>query len=185
MSVKNILRLKAIGGAVLLLFSASPVFAQQTQQICQRTDQSTEQVIPRVVLTWDSSFHCRNAPNAGEYMIVVRVFNASTSAEAVEIQNLVLTHTTPRPRGKAPAATAIASGLPITVAPGDTEDFTVTGDYALVKTDEGNKANLHLRAGGVGLTSDEDFALGINVLIRAPRGLRTSPSRPRAGIDVW
>ncbi len=154
-----------MASAVLLLFAASPVFAQQ---MCSLTDQSTEEVIQGVVLRWDSSFHCRNAADTGEYQILVEVFNASDSVEAVRIDSLELSHTTPRPQGQAPAATAVATGLPITVEPGETEDFTVTGEYELVETDEGKKANLHLRAGGAGLSSGEPFELGINVHFRAP-----------------
>lgn len=150
----------------LLLFSAGPLMAQV--QVCDLTDRSTEEVIPGVVLRWDSSFHCRDAPNAGEYQIVVEVFNASNSAEAVVIDDLDLRRSTPRPRGVAPDATAAASGLPIIIAPGETRDFTVTGEYELVATDEGRKANLHLRARGTGSSSGEPFELGINVHLRAP-----------------
>lgn len=164
----RIVSLNTMASAVLLLFSVDPVFGQPQTQICESTDQSTEQVIPGVVLMWDSSFHCRNAPDTGEYMIVVRVFNASDSAEKVTIENLELSHTTPRAGGEGPVGTADPSGLPITVKPGETKDFTVTGLYELIETDEGRKANLHLRAAGAGLRSSEPFALGINVLIRDP-----------------
>ena len=154
-----------MASAVLLLFSANAVFAQQ---MCSLTDRSTEEVIPGVTLRWDSSFHCRDAPDTGGYQILVEAFNASESAEAVTIESLGLSHATPRPAGEGPAATAVAEGLPIMLEPGESGDFTVSGEYELIETDEGKKANLHLRAGGVGSRSGEPFVLGINVLIRAP-----------------
>jgi hypothetical protein len=86
----------------------------------------------------------------------------------VTITDLELTHTTPRPRGRGPAATGEAQGLPITVAPGETKSFTVTGTYELVQTDEGKKANLHFTAFGNGVESGESFELGINTHFRAP-----------------
>jgi hypothetical protein len=150
----------------LLLVLAIPVSAAEVE--CNLTDQSTQAVLPGVVLTWDSSFHCRNAPVRGEYSITIVVSNAATSTEAVTIDSLILSHTTPRPRGRAPEATAEARGLPITVEPGESESFDVTGTYELVVTDEGKKANLHLLAYGVGDESGEPFQLGINVHIRAP-----------------
>lgn len=163
---KSIVRLKTVAGAVLLLFSANPVFAQP--EVCDVTDQSTEQVISGVTVRWDSSFHCRDAPDTGDYQILVVVFNASESTEAGTIESLELSHTTPRPAGDGPAATADLADLPITLRPGESGDFTVIGEYELIETDEGDKANLHLRAGGVGSTSGEPFQLGINVLIRGP-----------------
>ena len=56
-----------------------------------------------------------------------------------------------------------AAGLPVTVAPGETESFTVSGTYELVQTDEGDKANLHLVATG---SAGGRFTLGINVHLR-------------------
>lgn len=135
-------------------------------QVCGVSDTETEEVIPGVTLTWTSSFRCDNVADEGTYDITVRVDNASGSAEAVTIDNLNLSHTTPRPRGQGPDATASASGLPITVAPGGSETFEVSGTYELVETDEGNKANLHLRASGSGVDSGLDFQLGINVQLR-------------------
>jgi hypothetical protein len=135
-------------------------------QVCSLTDSSTKEVIPGVILTWDSSFHCLNAPESDEYMITVRVSNAASSLEAVTIETIQLKHTTPRPRGRGPAATAEADGLPFTVGPGENDGFFVRGTYELVETDEGMKANLHLRAHGVGVESGELFKLGINVHIR-------------------
>ena len=149
--------------ALGLALGTAPAAAQE---VCRVDDTSTQEVIPGVTLTWDSSFRCQNAPDQGTYRITVRVSNAAGSAEAVTIDELVLSHTTPRPRGRAPSATAEAQGLPITVPPGGTDDFTVTGSYTLVRTDEGKKANLHLLALGEGVNSGRDFQLGINVHLR-------------------
>ena len=138
------------------------------QELCSVVDTSRKEVLPGVVLTWDSSFRCGDAPDEGTYRIRVRVSNDAGSSEAVKIRNLVLTHTSPRPRGQGPEATAEAEGLPITVRPGQTKSFTVSGSYELVTTDEGDKANLHLRALGKGKESNDRFRLGINVHLRAP-----------------
>ncbi len=146
------------GGLVL------PASAQT--QTCAVDDTSKKEVLPGVTLTWDSSFRCTNAPDEGTYEIEVTVRNAAGSSEAVVIKKLKLKHTTPKPRGQAPDATAEASGLPITVAPGDSDSFTVSGNYELVSTDEGDKANLHLKAIGSGVDSGERFKLGINVHLR-------------------
>ncbi|MGH2498559.1 MAG: hypothetical protein ACRDF0_00470 [Candidatus Limnocylindria bacterium] len=144
---------------------AGPAAAQET---CVVVDTSTEEVIPGVTLTWDSSFLCANAPDSGTYTFTVEVTNHEGSAEAVTIDDLELTHATPRPRGSGPAATGEAAGLPLTLAPGETGSFTVSGTYTLVETDEGKKANLHFQAFGHGVDSGETFALGINAHIRAP-----------------
>lgn len=96
------------------------------------------------------------------------VANSADSTEAVAIDDLVLTHTTPRPRGQAPAASGEVTGLPLTLAPGQTASFSVSGTYKLVQTDEGKKANLHFRANGHGASSGEPFRLGINAHFRAP-----------------
>jgi hypothetical protein len=124
-------------------------------------------VLPGVPLTGDSSFHCKNAPDSGSYKIKLRVKNADGSAQAVTIDELRLKKTTPRPRRQAPDATANATGLPITVAPGGSDSFRVRGSYELVETDEGKKANLHLKALGKGVESGT-FKLGINVHLRMP-----------------
>jgi hypothetical protein len=149
--------------AAFLFVSAPPGFATQ---ICSLIDQSTKVVLPGVVLTWDSSFHCLNAPNSGEYMVQVRLSNAPNSVKQVGILSLVLSHTTPRPRGQGPDSTAEVSGLPIMVAPDETEAFSVMGTYELVETNEGLKANLHIRAQGAGSNSSQSFQLGINVHFR-------------------
>jgi hypothetical protein len=158
-------RLLPVLVALGMVLGAHPVAGQE---ICSVDDKSTKEVLPGVILTWDSSFRCEDAPNKGSYRITVRVSNRAGSSEAVRIDDLILSHTTPRPRGQAPEATAEPQGLPITVQPGETESFTVSGTYELVETDEGKKANLHLVALGEGVDSGEEFELGINVHLRAP-----------------
>jgi len=151
---------------VLVGVSTTTAFAQS--HVCVPVDQSTKTVIPGVTLTWDSSFRCANAPDKGTYEITVRVANAANSVEAVKIDTVRLSHTTPRPRGRGPSATAVASGLPLMIAPGETRAFSVSGNYTLVVTDEGKKANLHLQAVGQGMHSAMPFRLGINVHLRGP-----------------
>ncbi|MGH2449819.1 MAG: hypothetical protein ACRDGE_00820 [Candidatus Limnocylindria bacterium] len=151
---------------------ASPSFAATAE--CNVVDRSTDEELPGVTLTWDSSFLCANAPDSGTYEIEVTVSNAAGSAEAVEISDLRLSHTTPRPGGRGPDATAEAQGLPMVVGPGESESFRVSGRYELVSTDEGDKANLHLRALGRGVESDDPFELGINVALRGEGAVEES-----------
>jgi len=153
---------------ILVLGLATAGLPAAALQTCEPVDQSTEEVLPGVVLTWDSSFLCANAPDSDTYTFTVTVSNSAASDEAVVIESLALSHTTPRPRGRAPSATGSADGLPVTIAPGESADFTVNGSYQLVATDEGKKANLHFRAMGSGEESGLDFQLGINAHFRAP-----------------
>lgn len=168
--------------ALVGVFTAS-AFAQD--QVCVPVDQSTETVIPGVTLTWDSSFRCDNAPDTGTYAISVTITNDDGSAEAVQIDDVQLSHTTPRPRGRAPSATAVASGLPLVIAPGQSGTFSVSGSYQLVETDEGKKANLHLRAVGQGVASAEPFALGINVQLRGAGAVEDGDGANGGGPPPW
>lgn len=136
------------------------------RQVCEARDTKTKEALPGVTLTWNSSFRCKDVPKQGSCRIRVRVSNDGESGEAIGIRDLELSHTTPRPRGGGPEATARTGGLPLVVALGETASFTVTGKYELVETDEGWKANLHLRAIGKGLHSMGRFRLGINVSLR-------------------
>jgi hypothetical protein len=150
--------------ALLIGLIATPASAQA--QECQVMNQKTKEAIPGVFLTWDSAFLCPDAPDSGEYTVTINITNSETSVESVTINDLFLSHTTPRPRRQAPKATAEANGLPLTIAPGETLSFTVSGTYEMVRTGAGMKANLHLRAKGFGDTSGVPFRLGINVMIR-------------------
>lgn len=143
---------------------ATPVSAQP--QECAVVYQKTKEVAPGVFLTWDSSFRCLDAPDAGDYLVTINVTNSASSLESVTINDLFLSHTTPRPRRQAPQATAEASGLPLTIASGETFSFTVSGTYTMVLTGNGMKANLHLRAKGTSDETADPFRLGINVKIR-------------------
>jgi predicted RecA/RadA family phage recombinase len=162
------LRMLSVLAVVLVLGAvvAASSFAQQAS--CTLTDQSTEGVAPGATLTWDSSFHCRNAPPAGTYQIDVTVSNHASSDDTVTVQAPRFEKATPRPRGQDPAGnSATAAPAAITLAPGQSGTFEVEGIYRMVETDEGFKVNHHLRAPGV--TDDgERFKLGINVALRAP-----------------
>jgi hypothetical protein len=119
LSVLGVLAAALLAGALM----AGSTLAQTAS--CQLSDRSTDEVLPGVTLTWDSSFHCLNAPDTGTYEIDVTVSNAAGSDEAVRIRDVRLRQTTPRPRGRGPAATAEPAGLPVVVAPGETERFNV------------------------------------------------------------
>lgn len=131
-------------------------------------DASAEEVVPGAGLRWSSAFRCENAAAEGEYSFTVTVSRSDSGGGAVTIEQLALTHTTPRPRGEAPGATFEAEGLPLTLAPGETKEFTVRGTYELASTDEGDKANLHFCAAGLDEATGEPFRLGINALLRGP-----------------
>jgi len=148
------------------LMALGAVPAVGDTQVCEVRDRDTKGVLPGVTLTWDSSFRCADAPKQGTYEIRVTVSNGGRSVEEVRIGDVKLIHTTPRPAGEGPQATAEDTGLPVVVGPGETAGFGVAGGYELVKTDEGWKANLHLQAIGRGLNTGERFRLGINVKLR-------------------
>lgn len=147
------------------LLVALGVTATAAQESCIATGQSTEEVLPGITITWDSAFHCENAPDEGEYEFTVTISNDANSNETVIIEALALTHTTPRPRGQAPEATAETTDLPVVVAPGESQSFTVSGSYTLVTTGADKKANIHFRATGYGPTT-EPFYLGLNAMLR-------------------
>lgn len=162
------MRLRVVIFLIGVALASWLVTPTQAQEVCAPVGQSAKEAVSGVHLTWDSAFQCADVPPEGEYQITVTVVNQSESAEAVVIEAVRLSHTTPRPRKQSPDATAEAEGLPVVVAPGDQAAFTVRGAYTLVKTDEGGKANLHLRALGHSQESVEPFVLGINVHLRGP-----------------
>lgn len=173
-------RVTIFAASLVLALAAALVIAPPglpEEQTCERGDESTEAVLPGVVLTWDSSFLSADGPDSGSYTLTVSVTNSGGSSEGVSIDDLELTHTTPRPRGQGPEATASASGLPVTVSPGETESFGVSGTYELVETDEGKKANLHFQASGEGSESAESFALGINAHVIAAGAQESGSAR--------
>ncbi len=177
------LGLAILNAIALVGVSAASAFAQP--QVCEPVDQSAEMILPDVTLTWDSSHRCGNAPETETYEITVTITNDSGSIQAVQIDDLQLTHTTPRPQGQSPDATAESSGLPLVIAPGQSGTFSVSGSYKLVKTDEGEKANLHLRAVGQGVDSAEPFGLGINVQLRRSGAVEDAGGTNGGGRPPW
>jgi hypothetical protein len=159
--VLKLLPLVLVLGAVVALRPAAGPHG------CAVADRSAEEVVPGVTLTWDSSFRCEGLQREGRYRVVVRVSNHAGSAGTVRLEAVRLSHATPRPRGRAPEATVEARGLPLTLGPGARVTLTVRGRVELVDTDEGPKANLHLRVHGEGPGS-EPVVLGVNVHLRAP-----------------
>lgn len=132
---------------------------------CEPGEMNSEQVSSGVTLTWVGAYYCLDAHDAGSYNLTVEFTNEADSTESVTIDNLTLFNTSPRPFNQGPEANGSSGDLPITVAPGETGNFNVHGDYELIETDEGKKANLNFRVGGS--VDDEPLALGLNVLIRA------------------
>jgi len=138
---------------------------------CPAVDRSTDEVLrdPAIVLTWDSASRCGEAQDSGAYELIVTVTNDAGSGEPVTIRGVHVMRT-PRPRGQVGGATlGEIAGLPTgAIAPGESASFTVRGDYRLLQTDEGRKANLHIRADGEGATSGRPFSIGINAHFAAP-----------------
>jgi hypothetical protein len=160
--------------AALVLVVAQGVFASSVAapgaaaDHCDPTDQTTKTVARGTTVTYDSAFDCRDAARTGDYEVAVTVANAVDSAGTVRIDGIALGHTTPRPRAQAPDAGAATSDMPVDVQPGSEVSLRVTGDYELVDTDEGAKANLHLRLSGSTVNSGGSAVLGVNVHLRAP-----------------
>lgn len=173
-------------GLVLVGIAAFAFPAAARTEECETFDVSTEQVGPDVFLTYDSSLLCDDAPDKGDYEFTLMVSNAASSGEGATIDALQLTQTTPRPLGQQPDATGQAAGLPVSVSPGSTERVTVSGSYALVETDEGKKATIHFRAQGTEASTNQPFALGINVHFTGSgvtEGARDPDgSRPQTGV---
>lgn len=169
---------------IILVLTATAIQPVSAQEMCVVGGQASTQALPGVTLTWDSSFFCWGIPQTGTYAITVTVHNDSASTQTIAIDTLRLSHTTPRPGGGAPAATAVASGLPVTLAPGASGSFAVSGSYQLVKTAEGHKANLHLRVVGHAVSSTPTFQLGSNIMLRGED--HADPADPgNAGPPAW
>jgi hypothetical protein len=96
----------------------------RAEQTCLVIDTSEQEVLPGVFLMWDSSFLCADAPPSDSYKITVRVGNNATSVEAVEIKTNTLVEKTPKRRGQTPPGEKTGDTLPITLEPGDSEEFT-------------------------------------------------------------
>lgn len=160
--------------ATLVLVVAQGVFARSATipgaegDQCDPTDHTSVTVARGTTVMYDSAFHCRGAARTGAYEVAVTVVNAVDSSGTVRIDGIELGHATPRPRAQAPNASAAASNVPVTVRPGADARLVVTGDYALVDTDEGAKANLHLRLSAHTVNSGASAVLGVNVHLRTP-----------------
>jgi outer membrane biosynthesis protein TonB len=140
-------------------------------------EQTSEQVLPDVTLTWDSSFHCQQAAETGSYAFVLTIAYddpvVSAANGPVVINDLVLRHTTPRPGGQGPEASVNVSGLPLQLAPGGQAQLAVSGDYELAQTGATQRANLHFCASGELAEGGQLFTLGLNAHLR---GATPSPA---------
>lgn len=151
----------------LVLLGVTSASAARAQDVrCEAIGTSTKDVLGGATLTWQSSFRCTSAGRSGTYAVTVRVSSAPGSARAVRLVRAILSHATPRPRGQVPRATAAASGIPVALSAGGSVRIELSGRYTLVSTDEGEKANLHLRLLGVAAGSDAPFRLGVNIHLR-------------------
>jgi hypothetical protein len=130
------------------------------------TEQSTEQVATGVTLTWDSSFHCREARDSGPYALTMTVSYSGTPGTAVVLNALDLTHTTPKPLGQAPEGTSETDQLPLELTAGESVSLTVKGSYELAQTGASHKANLHFCGQGQLQGSELTFAFGMNAHLR-------------------
>lgn len=159
--------------------SSGPGGEDEQVQICVAEEQSVEEVLPGVTVTWDSAFRCLDAPVQGQYAFTVTLAADAGNPVAVVIDNVALTHTTPRPLGQAPPADIdTVTGLALTLAASDNGSFSVNGSYELATTDEGQKANLHFCASGQDQNSGEPFYLGLNALFRGPGASEDEDSDP-------
>ena len=182
-----------LGAALLAGLAAAGVHGWTARADACAAEESTEEVAPGVVLTWTSSLHCQDMAESGSYQVTVTVRNEPGSRQSVTLSSLSLSHVTPRPGGRAPQAAASSGGLAVSLAPGESGSFTIDGTYSLAATDEGSKANLHLRAQGTA-ADGTPFRLGINVLLRgagaseeaegeAGQGKGGQPTGPQRGPD--
>ncbi len=138
-------------------------------QICVAEEQSTEEVFPGAILTWDSALRCENAPDEGIYQFSVLIQADQANTALAVVDAITLTHTTPRPLDQPPQATVDeVTGLPFTLAAGEVQTFTVTGTYELARPGAAKIANLHFCATGHAESTGEPFYLGLNTFLRGP-----------------
>jgi hypothetical protein len=142
----------------------------QDETVCVAEEQSQIVIAETLTLTWDSAFACADVPETGTYSIEVTVSlssggeNEESAETTVVVESLALFMVTPQPGGISPDATAEASGLPLTLIPGESGSFGVMGSYELVQTDEGSKVNLHILASGTAGTGAEPPENGVEEL---------------------
>lgn len=136
-------------------------------EVCLAEEQSSEEVLPGITLTWDSAFRCLNAPEEGVYEFNVIVEADADSTALAVVQAITLTHTTPRPLNVAPDASVDdVTGLPFTIAAGEVHTFTVSGEYELAAAGVARLANLHFCATGYDDATGTPFYLGLNTFLR-------------------
>jgi hypothetical protein len=156
--------------ATLGLVAAISAIPASAQSCAAAASTATELSTDDVALASNGSFICTDAADSGEWSITVDVTNQSGSE--VTITGLALSHVTPALQADAAgaaAATADASGLPLTLAAGATGSFGVSGEYTLAQVGGAGLLNVHLRASGT--TAGEEaapFTLAINVHLLAP-----------------
>lgn len=148
-------------------------------QNCLAAEQTVEEVLPGVFLTWDSAHRCNNTPAQGQYAFTVSLEADSGSTKTLILEHITLTHTTPRPLGNGPEATVEQlTGFPVTLSGGESDSFSVRGAYELVTTGEGQKANLHFCASGHDQATGEPFYLGINTFLRSGSATESDDGPP-------
>jgi hypothetical protein len=169
------------------LAAAPAALAQNASQPCvaAAVAQSTKQVAPGVTLTWDDSFVCAEPGARGSYTFTATITNSAASTAAASLNELVLSHTTPRrgpPPPLGPANPAFqTTGLPATLQPGQSAQISVTGDYQTVRDDDRdvNKLTLHFRLNGA-VADGAAFRLGLNVHL-TPLGADDGPGEEDEG----
>jgi hypothetical protein len=83
---------KPVGVVSALLLMAVPF---QALSECSLTETSTEEVLPGIVVSWSSSYHCAEADTFDTFELTVTVTNDVTSTEAVALSEIQLIRTTP------------------------------------------------------------------------------------------
>jgi hypothetical protein len=138
------------------------------------TDTSHEQVSTGITLTWDSSFHCIDAPSPGTFALTVSLAYSGDAASAVQINGVRLTHTTPKPFGQSPPATATAAiSLPLVLTVGVASELVIGGSYELAPTGNSGRINLHLCLEGQ-TQSGQTFTAAVNGHIRGANNVAAS-----------
>lgn len=152
---------------LLVAMTAIPAAAQSSTPVCTAEGESTGQVTEGATLSYDSSFVCTDAADAGTWFITVNVANLAESATGIELSEVTLSHTSPQPLGAGPAAEVTSDTLPLTLATDANGSFDAEGTYELATVDEGGKAILHLWVNGA-TDEGEPFRVGINVQVLGP-----------------
>ncbi|MFT7582682.1 MAG: hypothetical protein ACI9MR_004365 [Myxococcota bacterium] len=119
--------------------------------------------------TWNKQVNCLTAPARGSFRAEIIYRNPAESGEIVELATLALQKITPRPAmdrhlhavGPLEGTLAVATKLPITLAPGEQTIVALTGRFILDADEDGSmRANFHLKMRGTGATSGKALAAG-------------------------